>query len=304
MFILRTDCSPMEIRQLEIFQALAEELHFTRAAKRVHCVQSNVTTQIRALEHELGTPLFNRLAKRVTLTDSGRRFLPYAERVLSTITEGRRIATDQSTPTGPLLIGASESMLTYRLPEALRNFHKRYPKVQLRFRPYIHEELIDCLQSGKLDLAICMVDGVEHERLKAIRLRSEKLLFIVDPKHPLAARKGVGPKDLSDQTLLVTERGCAYRNKLNELLSAINLPSTNMIEFASVEAIKECVSLGMGVAFLPRIVVADRLARRRLKPLQWVGPETDIATYVIFHRDKWISPALGAFIGLIKQMIS
>src|SRR5882672_4420957 len=76
MIIRRDGRDKMEMRQLEIFRALAEELHFTRAAERVHCVQSNVTTQIRALEEELGTPLFDRPAKRVILTDAGRRFLP------------------------------------------------------------------------------------------------------------------------------------------------------------------------------------------------------------------------------------
>ena len=95
----------MELRQLEIFRALAEELHFTRAAERVHCVQSNVTIQIRALERELGTPLFDRLAKRVALTEAGRRFLPYAERVLSTIEEARRTVSTDSIPAGPLRIG-------------------------------------------------------------------------------------------------------------------------------------------------------------------------------------------------------
>src|SRR5256885_7905579 len=105
----------MELRQLEIFRALAEELHFTRAAARVHCVQSNVTTQVRALEEELGTPLFDRLAKRVVLTDAGRRFLPYAERVLSALSEAQGAMTQNSTPAGPLRIGSPESILTYRL---------------------------------------------------------------------------------------------------------------------------------------------------------------------------------------------
>src|SRR5215472_18232398 len=102
----------MELRQLEIFRALAEELHFTKAAARVHCVQSNVTTQIRALEQELGTPLFDRLAKRVVLTDAGRRFLPYADKILSSIAEGRAAVSDGVKPAGPLCIGAPESVLT------------------------------------------------------------------------------------------------------------------------------------------------------------------------------------------------
>jgi DNA-binding transcriptional LysR family regulator len=293
----------MEIRQLEIFLALAKELHFTRAAERVHCVQSNVTTQIRALEDQLGNPLFDRLAKRVTLTDAGKRFLPYAERALSLIEEARRIATANSVPAGALLIGSSQSMLTYRLPGVLSAFRKRYPEVELSFRPYLHEGLVHSIESGKLDLAVCMVDTVEEGELKSLRLRTEKLLFIVRPKDSLATKRRVRPQDFNSRTLLVTEVGCAYRKKLDQLLSSMNIRATSTIEFSSVEAIKECVSLGMGVALLPEIVVAEHLVRKRLKALRWVGPETDIATHVVWHKDKWISPALGAFIAMLQSMI-
>lgn len=293
----------MEIRQLEIFLALAKELHFTRAAKRVHCVQSNVTTQIRALEDELGAPLFDRLAKRVTLTDAGKRFVPYAERVLSAIEEGRRIAAANTAPSGALFIGSPESLLTYRLPGVLGSFRKRYPRVELTFRPYMQEGLMHSIESGQLDLAVCMVDTVADEGLKSVRLRTEKLLFIVDPKDPLAAKKRVQPQDLNGQTLLVTEAGCTYRKKLEQLLARVNVRPANTIEFSSVEAIKECASLGMGVAFLPEIVVAEQLVRKRLVALRWAGPEIDIATHVVWHKDKWISPALGAFIAVLQSMI-
>jgi DNA-binding transcriptional LysR family regulator len=293
----------MEIRQLEIFQALARELHFTRAAERVHCVQSNVTTQIRALEDELGAPLFDRLAKRVTLTDTGRRFLPYAERVLSTIEEARRNAAANSVPSGTLVVGSPESLLTYRLPEVLGTFRKRYPEVKLSFRPYVLEKLMHSIESGQLDLAVCMVDTVKEEALKSVRLRTEKLLFIVGSKDALATKKRVQPQDLNGQTLLVTEAGCAYRTKLEQLLARMNVRPANTIEFSSIEAIKECASLGMGVALLPEIVVAKQLARKRLRALRWAGPEIEMPTHVVWHKDKWISPALSAFIAVLQSLL-
>src|SRR5580698_3988456 len=117
----------MEIRQLEIFQALAEELHFTKAAARVHCVQSNVTTQIKSLEEELGTPLFDRLAKRVVLTEAGRSFLPYAEKALTAMDEGERVVRFGCEAAGPLRMGAPESVLTYRLPRILGRFRQQHP---------------------------------------------------------------------------------------------------------------------------------------------------------------------------------
>jgi len=297
------DDEPMELRQLEIFRALAEELHFTKAAARVHCVQSNVTTQIRALESELGTRLFDRLAKRVVLTDTGRRFLPYAERILSTVEEGRAAVGQHATPCGPLRIGTPESVLTYRLPRILGRFRRLYPKVELSFRPYLDLGLVHLLESGELDLAVWMEDAIRNDRLKAVRLRSERLVFIAAPKHPLVAKKRVTPHDLTGQTLLLTEAGCSYRTKLDQLLSVMSIRPESITEFSSVEAIKECVSLGMGLSLLPEIVVDRELARQQLVTLAWAGAEMGIATHVVWHKDKWISPALGAFISLLEQML-
>lgn len=293
----------MEIRQLQMFRALAEELHFTRAAERVHCAQSNVTTRIRALEDELGAPLFDRLAKRITLTDCGRRILPHVERMLATMDDIRKAARADAVPAGDLLIGASESMLTYRLPEVLGAFRKRYPAVHLSFRPYAHEKLLQSIEAGMLDLAICMVDAIDDERLRTLRLRDETLTFIAGPKDPLAAKKRIRPQDLAGQTLLVTEAGCAYREQLNLLLARVSAQPTNTIEFSSVEAIKQCVSLGMGIALLPQVVVAESVARHRLKPLHWTGAQTHVRTYVVWHRDKWISPTLRAFIEALQASI-
>src|ERR1700688_1376186 len=121
----------MEVRQLQIFCTLVEELNFTRTAERVHTVQSNVTAQIKALEEELGVPLFDRLGRRVALTDAGRRFQPFAEQALAAMEQGQRAVQAGSQPSGPLRIGAPESVVTYRLPLVLKDFRRRFPHVEL-----------------------------------------------------------------------------------------------------------------------------------------------------------------------------
>ena len=194
------------------------------------------------------------------LTDAGRRFLPYAERVLSTLEEGRVAVGQNATPSGPLRIGTPESVLTYRLPRILARFRKLYPRVELIFRPYLDQGLVQLIESGELDLAVWMGQAIERDRLKALRLRNEKLVFIAAPKHPLAAKKRVTPHDLTGQTLLLTEAGCSYRKKLDRVLSIMSVRPESITEFSSVEAIKECVSLGIGLGLLPEIVVARELA--------------------------------------------
>jgi DNA-binding transcriptional LysR family regulator len=293
----------MEVRQLQTFCVLAEELNFTRTAERVFTVQSNVTSQIKALEGELGVPLFDRLAKRVVLTEAGRRFRPYAEKALAAMDQGYRAVKFGTEPAGPLNIYAPESVLTYRLPEVLKLFRKRHPKVELIFRPEFDSKLVDELVCAKVDLAISMSDYIDAEQLTSIGMRSEDIYLFSTPDHPLANAKKVYAKDLVDQTLLLTESGCGYRKKLDMLLAAANVKPQHVTEFSSVEAIKQCVLAGMGIGFLPEIVIACELKKKQLTVINWHGAKMSIATHIVWHKDKWISPGMQAFLDVLKERL-
>jgi DNA-binding transcriptional LysR family regulator len=293
----------MEVRQLQTFCVLAEELNFTRTAERVFTVQSNVTSQIKALEGELGVPLFDRLAKRVVLTEAGRRFRPYAEKALAAMDQGYRAVKFGTEPSGPLNIYAPESVLTYRLPEVLKLFRKRHPKVQLIFRPESDNKLADELECGKLDLAISMSDSIDGEHLTSMAMRSEDVYLFATLDHPLASAKKVFPKDLVDQTLLLTESGCGYRKKLDMQLAAANIRPQHVTEFSSVEAIKQCVQAGMGIGLLPEIVIACELKKKQFMVMNWHGGKMSIATHIVWHKDRWISPGMQAFLDVLKERL-
>ena len=299
----------MEVRQLQIFRVLAEELNFTRTAERVHTVQSNVTTQIKALEEELGVPLFDRLGRKVALTDAGRRFQPFAARALEAMEHGLRALKAGSEPSGLLRIGAPESVLTYRLPKVIRAFRKRFPQVELIFRPYSDARLAIELETGKLDMAIHMDDELMPAgsspaavaRIHSTHLRTEEIFLIADISHPLAQRCSVEPVDLGGQVLLLTEAGCGYRAKLERVLALKNVRPGSIVEFSSVEAIKQCVAAGMGLGLLPMIVVERELRQQHIKTLAWAGPPLDIATHIVWHKDKWVSPAMEAFVEMVRD---
>jgi DNA-binding transcriptional LysR family regulator len=291
----------MEVRQLQIFRALAEELNFTRTAEIVNTVQSNVTAQIKALEDELGTPLFDRLGRRVALTDAGHRFRPFAEQALEAMERGERAIRNGDEPSGPLRISAPESQLAYRLPPVLRAFRTRFPNVELRFRPEsdLQHPGTD-LESGRVDIVIYMKEGPKDGPHPSIRLRTEQISLYGEAGHPLANRRAIIPADLAGQRLLLTEAGCGYRAKLERILAMQNIRPGTVTEFSSVEAMKQCVCAGMGVALLPDIVVARELREKLFKALDWAGPSLDVGTYVLWHKDKWISPAMAAFLEMIE----
>jgi len=293
----------MEVRQLQTFLVLAEELNFTRTAERVHTVQSNVTSQIKALEAELGSPLFDRLAKRVVLTETGRRFRPYAEKALAAMEQGLQAARFGAEPAGPLRIYAPESVLTYRLPPVLQAFRRSFPRVEIMFRPETDNTLAEELECGRIDLAISMSDSVDAEQLSSVRLGSEDVYLFATPDHPLAHGRRVSPRDLADHTLLLTEAGCGYRKKLDQQLAAANVRPLHITEFSSVEAIKQCVIAGLGVGLLPEVVIACEVKKRQFALLNWHGGKMTIATHVLWHKDKWVSGGMRAFLDVLKSKL-
>jgi len=293
----------MEMRQLQLFVTLAEELNFTRTAERLHTVQSNVTAHVRHLEEELGVRLFDRYPRRLVLTDAGGRFLPYAQRVLTTVDEARRTIRFGDEPAGPLRIGAPESILTYRLPLALRRFRQRHPHVMLMLRPYVDWPLAQPLQDGEFDLAIRIADTLSEKTLRSRRIAAERIVLVAAPEHPLVQRATVRPRDLSGQQLLLTEEGCAYRKKFERILGARAIKPHGVGEFASVEAIKQCATLGMGIALLPEIAVAAELRAGTLRVLPWRGPDMSMSTHVVWHKDRSMTPAMRGFLDTLGDAL-
>jgi DNA-binding transcriptional LysR family regulator len=294
----------MELRQLDIFRILAHELNFTRAAEHAHCVQSNVSVQIRAMERELGVQLFERLGQHVRLTAHGQRLLPYAERILRLLKEAHTVAKDGHSPAGPLLIGSPESVLTYRLPPVLQAFRAKFPEVELVFRAVGSAELVPQLERGQLDLGLVIEDTLQAPNLQVEALCSEPLSLLAHPQHPLLARRAVTADDLRDEAFLLTDAGCAYRSRLEQALATTHVRPKAIMEFTSVETIKQCAALGMGIACLPTIVAGAEIATGKLASLRWSGNDLTMRTLAVWHKDKWLSPAMEAFLSLLRKRLS
>lgn len=294
----------MEFRQLEIFRAVAQELNFTRAAERVHTVQSNVTTQIRALEQEVGVPLFDRLGKQVRLTQAGQKFLHYVERILSLADAARHAATGVEKPKGTLNITSSDSVLTYRLPPFLQKFRKKYPDIELSFPPGLSGTLRTQLQTGVVDAAFVIDNRIDDPQLHIEPLTIEAMTFIASPDHPLAKKERFLPAELKAQTLLLTEPRCAYRVKFEQILARARVAPAGVMGFGTIEAVKACAILGMGIGLLPHMVVEADLRSGRLAALRIAREEITMMTQLIWHKDKWMSPAFQLFVNEARECLN
>lgn len=293
----------MELRQLSTFRTLATTLNFTRTAALLGYAQSSVSAQIQELEAELGVRLFERLNKRVILTDEGQRLLIYAEKLLDLAEEARSALARNEHPTGSVTISAPETLCTYRLPPMLQQFRADFPHVQVHFRPLPVSELRQNVLEGRIDVAFLLEEPLRATGLVVEPLCRERLLVIAPPGHALAQRALVTPADIEGETVLLTEVGCSYRNLFKRALAAEGVyPPTNL-EMTSVEAIKQCVMLGMGITVLPEVAVLSEVAQGRLVALPWSVPGFEVMAQMIWHTDKWQSPALKAFLCLARERL-
>jgi DNA-binding transcriptional LysR family regulator len=238
------------------------------------------------------------------MTDAGTQFLPYAQRILATVDEARQTMRFGDEPAGPLRIGAPESIVTYRLPPVLRRFRQRHPHVMLMLRPYVDWPLAEPLQNGEFDLAIRIADAIGEKTLGSRRIGAERIVLVAAPEHPLAQRATVRPRDLSGHHLLLTEEGCAYRKKFERILKTRSVPPRGVGEFASVEAIKQCAILGMGIALLPEVALAKEIRSGALRVLPWRGPDVSMSTHVVWHKDRSMTPAMRGFLDALDDTLA
>ncbi|ASK62349.1 LysR family transcriptional regulator [Virgibacillus phasianinus] len=295
----------MEIRQLITFRTVALTLNFTRAAEALNYVPSNVTMQMKALEEELDTQLIDRLGKQIVLTDAGKRFLFHAEKVLNSLDEAQLAMKENDELTGTLTISANEVLCSYRLPAVFRSFRSRYPGIRLIFRPFGNDQLKPSLYEGRTDIVFMLEEPVRSTNLSIEPLMEEPFRLLVAPDHPLAKKANLHPEDFQGEPFLLTEKGCTYRTLFDRSLEqqGVNEGITNL-EFTSAEAIKQCAIAGIGIAFLPEIAVKAELERGELVSLPWEMPDLQIVTQMLYHKDKWLSPAIKAFLEITRDVIA
>lgn len=291
----------LDLRQVRTFVEVAHTRSFTRAASQLHYAQSSVTAQVQALESDLGLPLFNRLGRQVELTDAGRQFLAHAEKLICTAEQARLSVQKDDRIVGPLVVSAAESLLTYRMPELLRVFQATYPDVRLTLRA--DASCSAAVQEPGVDLAISIDTPIQVPSLLAQSLRKERVLALVAAEHPLAKRKKLSASDVAEHQILLTDHSCSYRAVFERTMAQEGGRVNRVLEFASVEALKQCAMARMGVAVLPELVVAAELQRGSLVALAWPQKPVYVYTQLVRHRDKWFSPVMQAFWNMAQQII-
>ncbi|MGI6093242.1 MAG: LysR family transcriptional regulator [Negativicutes bacterium] len=291
----------MEIRLLKTFVATAALLSFTKAASDLGYAQSTVTSQIQTLEEELGVMLFERLGKQIKLTKEGEQLYSYALQILRLSDEAKDLISSSLTPQGLLSIGTAESLCIHRLPKVFNEFRKCYPKVDINLRFDAGDDYRTFLRKNLVDLFLFLdVPCIETDLITHV-LFDERMAVIAAPNHPLAKKNQVLPQDINGEPLVLTSEGCTYRRIFESILAQAGAKPSSIMGISSNEVIKKFICDGWGIGFLPHIVVQPELISKQIVELRWSGPPFGIKAQLIYHKDKWLSPALKAFINLILE---
>ena len=288
----------MELTDLLTFSAVARNGGITRAAEELNTVQSNVTQRVKALEAEIGTTLFERHSRGMTLTGAGRRLLPYAQRMAALSREAMLAARDDGEPKGPLAIGSLETTAAVRLPMLLAEFHRRFPAVRLTLKTATTSDLVAAVLDGALDGAF-VAGPIEHADLTStLAFREELVLVSARRFNNLAALRAGTPE--SGPTALVFRTGCTYRQRLEQVFSDFGWPSAARFELGTLDGMIGCVAAGMGVTLLPRAVV-ERSDQRKEVNIHAIDTSwSRVDTLFIQRRSAHQYSALSGFVSCLN----
>jgi DNA-binding transcriptional LysR family regulator len=249
----------MELRHLQFFVAVAEDLSFTRASRRLHVVQSGVSSAIQALERELGASLFDRDRHRVALTDAGQALLPEARTTLAAAQAARdAVGEARAGLRGTLTMGTMVSTGDIDLPALLGRFHASHPEVavHLRLASAGSAELARQVIAGELDLALLALPGQPPSGLRLRRVSEETLVLICHPGHPVAAESRVTLRRLADETFVDFPPGWGNRTVVDRAFAAAGLDRQVPFEVADYGSAAGLVRHALGITFLPASVAA------------------------------------------------
>lgn len=291
----------VNFHQLEIFYAVARRLSYSRAAEELYISQPAVSKRVQELEKALGTQLFYRQGRRISLTDAGRVVYDYAQKIFSLTDEvGRTLRELESLERGVLRLGASSTAGIYLLPSLLGVFKKEFPGVEIELDIANSQQVITRVLRSELNLGLISSTTVPPG-LQWQPFGADELTLIVATEHPFAQQDEVSASALTGETLLLRERGSGTREWLERELERLDCRPKRVIEISNTEAIKRAAAANLGVAFVSRRAVKLELAQgllalgviRGLNPQRMLG--------IVSYKGRRLPPAALAFVALLHK---
>jgi DNA-binding transcriptional LysR family regulator len=290
----------MELHPLKMFLAVATERSFSRAAEKMLRTQPAVSLAVQRLESELGEKLIDRSAKDLLLTDAGRIVAEYARRFENLERELETALTElRDNATGRLTIGANESTSLYLLRH-IQEYRRQYPKVKVQVRRCLSSRIPAQLVDGDLELGMLTFDPGDS-RLVSNVIYTDRLTFVVSPKHRFASRSSVSLTELGMETFVAHNVVSPYRDIVIREFQRHKIPLNMDVEMPTIETIRRMVQRNEGVAFLPRMCVEQELEQHTLREVRVEELSVERKIRLVFPARRALSHAARAFLELVKR---
>ncbi|WP_294473137.1 LysR family transcriptional regulator [uncultured Intestinimonas sp.] len=290
----------MELRQLNTFIRVAQFKSFSKAAESLGYSQSAVTVQIQQLETELQTRLFDRMGKHIVLTVPGSQFLERAYEVLNDVNKARLAVSGQGELHGRLHIGVIESLCVSKLPEVLRQYWQRHPKVVIQVTTGEPESLMEQMERGELDLIYILDEPQYNNNWRKLMEQREEVVFVASPALAgelcrLPVRK---VEQLLNQPFYLTEQEANYRRVLDRFLASRETILVPFLECSDTSFIIKMLENNRGVSFLPRYAVEQSVRQGRLTVIDIEDLHVTLYRQIFSHKEKWHTREMEEFVRL------
>ena len=291
----------IQLMQVEGFLEVARRGSVSRAAEALFITQPTLTARLKALERDLGTPLFLRTPHGMRLTDAGRAWVPYAERALRALVDGRdALAQVMTASAGHLMIAAAPAVSTYVLPELLERFVAAHPRVEVSVRTGHSEDVVELVLRDEVQIGLGRT--IRHPDLELRPFHTEDLVLVTAPDHPFTKRPSVAMAEVAGQKLIMFDRTSSYYEIAQGAFLSAGVSLRGLMELDSIEAAKKMVERGLGVALLPGSAVVREVAGGTLCVVKMRDTPPMQNTIVAFRRRDAGKPEgiVAAFLELLE----
>lgn len=292
----------MMFKQIECFLVVARLGNMSRAAQEMFLTQPSLTARLKALEDEVGDQLFVRTKWGMRLTEAGKEFLPYAERCVTSVENGKQHLKELRGGTGGhLRIGALPRVSTYTLPNFLEEFAVTHPRIALSIKTGHSQDVLDMVLTEEVQLGLAR--SMPHPDIENLPLYEEELVLAVSPRHGFAKRASVDLEELGREQLILFDRSSSNYELTKSLLNDANVQEPRIIELDNIESAKRMVEHGLGISFLPRPAVLRAVAAERLCVVDVSDiPKLQRSIAVLRRRDMPLTGAAADFLELSTYM--
>ena len=291
----------MDTRLLGTFLAVARTGNFTVAAAELHLSQSTVTAQVKALEKELGSRLFDRLPRGARLTATGHRVATEAVGVLEAEARLHAAVGDDAHPVGGVAVGVGDTLCSAPVPRVVAELSRTHPGIDVDLVPLGTDAALDGLRRGRLDLALLLEDADRFPDMVTEKLAEEPLVLLGAPDHPLVtAGTPASWEERAGEPFFRHEEGCSYGDRVARELSGPPGARPRLTRLGSSEAARACVMAGLGLAVLPLTAARGALSAGTLAVV--AGPPVpNVPVRLVRHRSRWVSPAARAVVDAFTE---